>query len=591
MAKFDTKFDITSATKPLYAGIGATDLAVERVRGFVTETQKRTQQRVAEAQKNVRKVELEPKALRDQAATRVDALAKDAKARRAAIEKRVAEAQADALATVGGTYDVLVTRGVSLVTRIRGQEATQATTAAAKTAATKAKSTKTQATKATKSTASTAKKSASATKQTAAKKSAPAKSSAKATGTAAKETASNAAQATGVLDGAAGGVDPDGRVVGLLVGRGDAGEVGDLAAPGLGVEALAVPALALLEGGGDVHEEEGAAGRVDHLAHLGAGLGERRDRAADREPAVAGDLGGDPADAADVGLAVLAGEREPGRQVAAHDVAVEAGDRALAALEHEVHECPGQRRLAAAGEAREEQHQALVLGGRLVRLDDRRHVVGPDVVVARLGEGVDRVVAGVRRHDLDAEDVVGLGVAVGGERDRDHLCREPFGHEQRGPQRRHGGESGGAGADEGEQHDRAVDRGELGELALGEGVGDRDERGARVTLPDLRRREVVAPERAVLVVGQGGDLARGRRDPREREPLGVDQLDGPGVRQAGREGERHRAARLVEAGDRGERPGGEQLEVVELARGGAVLRHGLVWHVSILPPGRRGSGG
>jgi hypothetical protein len=197
MAKFDTKFDITSATKPLYAGIGATDLAVERVRGFVTETQKRTQQRVAEAQKNVRKVELEPKALRDQAATRVDALAKDAKARRAAIEKRVAEAQADALATVGGTYDVLVTRGVTLVTRIRGQEATQATTAAAKTAATKAKSTKTQATKATKSTASTAKKSAGATKQTAAKKSAPAKSSAKATGTAAKETASNAAQATG----------------------------------------------------------------------------------------------------------------------------------------------------------------------------------------------------------------------------------------------------------------------------------------------------------------------------------------------------------------------------------------------------------
>ena len=127
MAKFDIKNDIKLATKPLYAGVGATDLAVERVRGFVTEAQKRTQKRVAEAQKSVRKVELEPKALRDQAVTRVDALAKDAKARRAAIEKRVAEAQADALATVGGTYDVLVTRGASLVTRIRGQEATQAT--------------------------------------------------------------------------------------------------------------------------------------------------------------------------------------------------------------------------------------------------------------------------------------------------------------------------------------------------------------------------------------------------------------------------------------------------------------------------------
>ena len=34
-----------------------TDLAVERVRGLVSEAQKRTQKRVAEAQKNVRKVE------------------------------------------------------------------------------------------------------------------------------------------------------------------------------------------------------------------------------------------------------------------------------------------------------------------------------------------------------------------------------------------------------------------------------------------------------------------------------------------------------------------------------------------------------
>jgi hypothetical protein len=197
MAKFDIKDDLKVATKPLFAGIGATDLAVERVRGFVTEAQKRTQQRVAEAQKNVRKVELEPKALRDQALTRVDALAKDAKARRASIEKRVSAAQADALATVGGTYDGLVTRGETLVTRIRRQEATQAATSSAKNTATKAKTTKTQATKATQSTAKTAKKSASTTKQTAAKKSAPAQSSAKATATTAKQTASDTAQAAG----------------------------------------------------------------------------------------------------------------------------------------------------------------------------------------------------------------------------------------------------------------------------------------------------------------------------------------------------------------------------------------------------------
>ena len=49
---------------------------------------------------------------------------------------------------------------------------------------------------------------------------------------------------------------------------------------GLGVEALAVAALALLERGGDVHQEERAAGLVDHRADLLAGLVERRDRAA-----------------------------------------------------------------------------------------------------------------------------------------------------------------------------------------------------------------------------------------------------------------------------------------------------------------------
>ena len=52
----------------------------------------------------------------------------------------------------------------------------------------------------------------------------------------------------GVLDGAAGRVDADVGVLRLLVGRGDAGELGDLAGARLGVETLAVAPLALLEG-------------------------------------------------------------------------------------------------------------------------------------------------------------------------------------------------------------------------------------------------------------------------------------------------------------------------------------------------------
>ena len=170
----------TEATKPLYAGVGVTDLAVERVRDYVTVAQKR-----------VTGVDLEPKALRAQA-----------RARRTAIEKRVSELQSDAktlptkvqafvdenLSTVGDAYGDLINRGESLVTRIRKQESTKATVSSAKTTSAKAKTTKTQAAKATKSTAKKA-------TTTAKKKSAAPKSSAKATTTSATKTATSATQA------------------------------------------------------------------------------------------------------------------------------------------------------------------------------------------------------------------------------------------------------------------------------------------------------------------------------------------------------------------------------------------------------------
>jgi hypothetical protein len=212
-AKFDIK---TEATKPFYAGVGVTDLAVGAVREYVADVQKKLAGVQKDVQKTVTGIELEPKALRDQAVTvvnaRVDALSKDAKARRAAIEARVAELQAEAkaypakvqtvlnenVATATSAYDDLVKRGETLVSRIRKQEATKATKASAKTTTSKAKTTSTQAKKATKS---TAKKTASTAKKTAAKKAAPAKSSAKATATAAQKTATSAAQAT--TDGAA----------------------------------------------------------------------------------------------------------------------------------------------------------------------------------------------------------------------------------------------------------------------------------------------------------------------------------------------------------------------------------------------------
>jgi len=185
MAK--AKFDIKSielpaaAAKPLYAGVGATDLAVEYVREYVADVQKKVtkvqkdvQTRFAGVQKNVKGFEFEPKAVREQTVTvvnsRVSELRSDAKAQVEKVQTLVNEN----VATVTDTYGDLAKRGESLVTRIRKQEATKATTASAKTTAAKAKTTKTQAKK-------TVKK---------------ASSSAKATRTSAKKTASNAAKAT-----------------------------------------------------------------------------------------------------------------------------------------------------------------------------------------------------------------------------------------------------------------------------------------------------------------------------------------------------------------------------------------------------------
>jgi hypothetical protein len=185
---FDLKTVQTEAQKraqrAFHAGVGVTDLAVEAVRDYVATAQKQAQERVAGVQRSVTSF--------------------DAKARRAAIEKRVTELQAEALAVPSRvqkaldanveaateTYGDLVQRGEVLVGRIRRQRATQDTVAAAGTTVAKAKTTRTQATKAAKKSTTAAKKSAAATR-----------SSAKATRTSAKKTVSAGSRA--LADGAA----------------------------------------------------------------------------------------------------------------------------------------------------------------------------------------------------------------------------------------------------------------------------------------------------------------------------------------------------------------------------------------------------
>lgn len=148
MAKFDVKLKSVElpelpqvAAKPLYAGVGATDIAVQKVVTYVTDVQakvtakvvdvqKDVTAKVAGVQKQVKGFELpEPKTLQDKAA-------KAAAERRKVAEAKISELRSDVtglpttvktkydenLTFVVSTYADLAKRGETVVTRIRKGE-------------------------------------------------------------------------------------------------------------------------------------------------------------------------------------------------------------------------------------------------------------------------------------------------------------------------------------------------------------------------------------------------------------------------------------------------------------------------------------
>ncbi len=179
-----TQFKI-EASRPLHAVVGAGDLAVKRARTAAADVQAR-----------FARIELEPKALREQARTRVAArveeLNKDAKALPDKVEAYVNQAGAElteTMAEMNKRYDELALRGRTLVDRIRRQESTQETKAAAANTVARAKTGRTQ-------TARTAKAAAGATGAAAKSTAATAKRTTKATTNAARKTGAAATEAT-----------------------------------------------------------------------------------------------------------------------------------------------------------------------------------------------------------------------------------------------------------------------------------------------------------------------------------------------------------------------------------------------------------
>ena len=157
-----------------------------------------------------------------------------------------------------------------------------------------------------------------------------------------------------------------------------------------------------------------------------------------------------------------------------------------------------------------------------------------------------------------------------------------------------------AGAVQGEQHDGGGPGGpDLVEVRCGQRRRDRDGQRIGVLLAHLGRAEVQPPEGAVGGRGEGRQLAMWFRDARssllnhrsavwllnhreesERKAFGVDQLDCRSVGELGREGQGDARVGDVEGGAGGECAGEQQLEIVQLARAGAVLRCG---HRAIVP--------
>ena len=210
MAK--AKFDIptqppVAVARPLYAGVGVTDLVVEAVRGAVADVQKRPSPSSTTSRRPSSGLDDQPRGLRDQAtravADRVDTLGKDAQARRKVVEQRVAALQVrrpeppDPAPEAGRRAgrpvpsrpttscpprrDAGRPRSAASRPRRRPRPSAQTTTA-------KAKTTQTQATKTAKKTAERVDRQEDARKS-------PAKCSAKATATSAKKTASKTAEA------------------------------------------------------------------------------------------------------------------------------------------------------------------------------------------------------------------------------------------------------------------------------------------------------------------------------------------------------------------------------------------------------------
>jgi hypothetical protein len=116
-----------AAAKPIYAGVGVTDLAVEKVKEYVADVQTKVNARVAEAQKSVKEFEVPQFSdTRAKFEAKLSELQADAKALPTKVQTTVKKQYDENVATVTGTYADLAKRGESVVTKLRKGDAVAA---------------------------------------------------------------------------------------------------------------------------------------------------------------------------------------------------------------------------------------------------------------------------------------------------------------------------------------------------------------------------------------------------------------------------------------------------------------------------------
>lgn len=219
-----------------------------------------------------------------------------------------------------------------------------------------------------------------------------------------------------------GEVDNEISLVGSLVRVINTSEALDFTTTGSIVDAALVGLLAVLEGSGNVHQEEGAS-LGDGVARELAGLLVRSNGGGDDSGTGTGQLGGHEGNALDVGVAVLAGEAQLGGELVADGVTQQQGDGTTTLLVQGNLQSTGDSVLAGVHVASQEDGETLG-GARWVGLAQNFDNLGVREPLGNMGTGA-QTTAELGTGDvegLDASgDLVNGAVLVGIGEVGDHL--------------------------------------------------------------------------------------------------------------------------------------------------------------------------